>query len=67
MVGGLVEEKNLGRGDQGFGDGEALAPASGERLRFGVEVLETGAAQGLMQARVALQGGHVRSRPARPR
>ena len=67
MVGGLIEEKNLRRGDQGFGDGEALAPASGERLRLGVEVLKAGAAQGFVQARVALEGGNWRSRRARLR
>ena len=33
VVGGLVEKKNIGGGDERFGDGEALAPASGERLR----------------------------------
>ena len=59
VIGGLVEEKDFRGGDERFGDGEALAPASGEGLRLGLEVFETGAAEGFMQARVALQGGNA--------
>ncbi len=67
VVGGLVEEKNFGGGDERFGDGEALAPASGEGLRRGVEVLEAGAAESFVQAGVALQGGNSGAGQARPR
>ncbi len=67
VVGGFVEEKNVGRGDQGFGDGEALTPASGERLGFGLEVLEAGAAEGFVQARSRAPGREFRSRRGRPR
>ncbi len=38
MVGGLIEEKNVGLADQGFGNGQALAPTAGEGSGGGFEV-----------------------------
>jgi hypothetical protein len=54
VVGGLVEEKNVGVGDDGLGDGEALAPAAGEEGGFGREGGEADAAGGLAQATFAV-------------
>ena len=57
VVGGLVEKQNLGGGDQGLSDGEALTPASGERLRVSPKSSKP-ARPRFMQARIALQGGN---------
>jgi hypothetical protein len=44
VVGGLVEQHHLRLDDHGFGDGQPLAPAAGERGRLLIEVGKTGAA-----------------------
>ena len=46
VVGGLVEEEDVGLLGEGEGDGEAFFPAAGVGLGDGVEVLESGAAEG---------------------
>ena len=53
MIRGFVEEKNVGFAHQSFGDGEAFAPATGERSGFRIEIGERGASEdfgGALQA-----------------
>ena len=62
VVGGLVEQQDVGLGDHGLGDGEALAPAAAEGVGVGVHadggvgtvVGEAGAAEGLAEALLVL-------------
>ncbi len=65
VVGGLVEEEDIGLGDHGLGDGETLAPTAGETGGVGVHadrgigsiVGEPGAAEGFAETLLALVGG----------
>ena len=53
MIRGFVEQKNVRFAHQSFGDGEAFAPATGERSSFRVEIGERGASEdfsGALQA-----------------
>jgi hypothetical protein len=67
VVGGLVEEEDVGLGDHGLGDGEALAPAAGETGGVGVHadrgvravVREPCAAEGFAEALLALIRRHA--------
>ena len=54
VIGGLVQQQHIGLADQGFGDGQALAPSAGQRCRFGVEALEPGSAGQFAQSAFAL-------------
>ena len=45
VVGGLVQEQNVRRLDQGLGNGKALAPTAGERRGVGVKIRKTSAPQ----------------------
>jgi len=66
MIGGLVEEEDVGLGDHGLGNGEALAPAAGEGGSVGIHadggvravVGESGAAERFAETLLALVGGH---------
>ena len=55
VVGGLVEEEQVGLADQFAGDGEAALPAAGERFGAQAAIGEAGAAQRLVDARGAFQ------------
>src|SRR5262249_61513531 len=57
MVGGLVEEEDVGVGGELACDGEAASPSAGERLGGdgGVGVGEAGAPEGLVGAGIALE------------
>ena len=57
VVGRFVEEQQIGRSDQGLGNGEALLPAPGECRGRVIEVLEARAAQHLGLAAVPFRGG----------
>ncbi len=57
VVGGLVEEEDVGGGDDGFGDGEALAPASGEGGGLGGGFGEADAAAGFAESAFAFGFG----------
>src|SRR5262249_48821679 len=57
MVGGLVEEEDVGVGGELGCEGEAASPSAGERLGGdgGVGVGEAGAPEGLVDAGIALE------------
>jgi hypothetical protein len=52
VVGGFVEQKDVRLGDEGLGDGQALAPAAGELRRLGVGMGETSQTEGRVEAGV---------------
>ncbi len=54
MVRGLVEQQDIGLADQGFGNGQPLAPAARERCGLGVQAGESSAAGQLTQTAFAL-------------
>ena len=45
VVGGLVQEQNVRRLDQGLGNGKPFAPAAGERRGMRVKIRKTRAPQ----------------------
>src|SRR5580698_191016 len=59
MVGRFIEQKNVGALHQRFGNGQTFLPAAGERGGFGVDVFESGAAQGFGEARATIGRGHA--------
>ncbi len=59
MVGGFVEQKNVGMLDESFNQGEAFLPAAGQFGRRGIKVVEAGAAKSLGEARAALRCGEM--------
>jgi hypothetical protein len=54
MICGLIQEQNIGRLNQSLGDRQAFLPASGELAGFGIEIFESGPAQGFGEARPPL-------------
>jgi hypothetical protein len=56
MVGGFIQQQNIGRLNQRLDDRQPLLPASGKGRGFGVEVFKTGAAQGFRKARPSFGG-----------
>ncbi len=56
MVRRLIQQQNVRRLHQRLDDRQALLPPPGKSCGFGVEVFETGAAQGFRKARPALGG-----------
>jgi hypothetical protein len=59
MVGGLVQQQDVGAGHHGLGDGEALAPASAEGRGLGGDVGEADASAGFAQTAFALRFRHA--------
>ena len=57
MVGGFVEEEDVGMLDEGFDNRQTLLPAAGEVGGLRIEIFKTGAAQGLSKARATLRAG----------
>src|SRR5258708_6871853 len=57
MVRGLVQQKNVRRLDQSFGDGKAFSPAAGERRGVRIKIGKARAAQRFGKARSALGVG----------
>ncbi len=62
VVGGFVEQQDVGGLHQGFGDGEAFLPSAGEGGGLGVEVFEAGATESLGEAACAFVFGSVLER-----
>src|SRR5580692_1498629 len=61
MVGGLVEQQNIGLLDQCGGDGQTFAPTSGKCRSRGIEIRETSAAKRLRKPSLAFAFGDVRA------
>ncbi len=59
MVGGLVEQQQIGCLHNGRRNRQPLAPAAGERLRLGIEVLEASASQRLRFACIPFAFGNT--------
>ena len=60
MIGGFVQEQNVGTLHQGLDDRQALLPSPGERGSFRIEVREPRATEGFGEARSAFRLGHGR-------
>ena len=58
MVRGLVQEQNVRRLDQGFGNGEPLAPSARERRGMRIKIRKTRAAQCFGKTRGSLGFGN---------
>ena len=59
MVGGLVEQQNVGSLHKSRANRQALAPAAGKRGGLRFEIGKTGATQGFRGPRPALRGGNL--------